>query len=51
MNNSGEWKLGSFEYVTSTESAVSQHIKLPSLNVYDPPEKNDYKKNLLTTKW
>lgn len=49
VNTSGEWKLGGVEYVGQDGSVP---IKItPSLEIYDPPEKNDPNKLRQTTKW
>lgn len=42
VNSAGEWKLGGVEYVTNAQDNNSIVIKIiPSLEIYDPPEKND----------
>ncbi|XP_017769232.1 PREDICTED: N-terminal kinase-like protein [Nicrophorus vespilloides] len=42
VNTSGEWKLGGVEYVATAQDNNSIAIKIiPSLEIYDPPEKND----------
>lgn len=42
VNNSGEWKLGGVEYVSTAQDDGSSMYKiLPSLEVYDAPEKPD----------
>lgn len=52
VNSSGEWKLGGLEYVSNTEGNQLPPVKLPpSLEIYDPPEKNDPAKLKLATKW
>jgi len=52
VNSSGEWKLGSLEYVGSTEGSFQPPIKIPpALEVYDPPEKQDPNKLKTSTKW
>nr|XP_022904502.1 N-terminal kinase-like protein isoform X1 [Onthophagus taurus] len=51
VNGSGEWKLGGVEYVSSTQDNNMIPIKiLPSLEIYDPPEKNDPTKSRQMTK-
>lgn len=57
VNNSGEWKLGGLEYVQNVDPS-NQHnqtiipVKIPpSLEIYDPPEKNDPSKSKSSTKW
>ncbi|EGK97330.1 AGAP001091-PB [Anopheles gambiae str. PEST] len=51
INTSGEWKLGGLEYVSSAELPVVPPIKIPpSLEIYDPPEKNDASKIKTATK-
>uniref|UniRef100_A0A182Q1K3 N-terminal kinase-like protein n=1 Tax=Anopheles farauti TaxID=69004 RepID=A0A182Q1K3_9DIPT len=51
VNTSGEWKLGGLEYVSSAELPVTLPIKIPpSLEIYDPPEKNDSNKLKTATK-
>uniref|UniRef100_A0A1B6CN54 N-terminal kinase-like protein n=1 Tax=Clastoptera arizonana TaxID=38151 RepID=A0A1B6CN54_9HEMI len=48
VNNAGEWKLGGVEYLSSE---VTLPIKIPpTLEKYDPPEKNDQSKSHLITK-
>lgn len=52
VNASGEWKLGSLEYVSPADGNPMPPIKVPpSLEVYDPPEKNDQTKLKAATKW
>lgn len=52
VNSSGEWKLGSLEYVSPADGNPMPPIKVPpSLEVYDPPEKNDQSKLKASTKW
>lgn len=52
MNSSGEWKLGGLEYVSNVEGNQMLPAKLPtSLEIYDPPEKNDPGKLKSATKW
>lgn len=52
VNLSGEWKLGGLEYVSSADGNHMPPVKLPpSLEIYDPPEKNDPVKLKLVTKW
>ncbi|XP_063831446.1 N-terminal kinase-like protein isoform X2 [Ostrinia nubilalis] len=49
----GEWKLGGFEYLTSQGQEGSNPIPLkimPSLEIYDPPEKKDPTKLKAITK-
>ncbi|GJQ78354.1 hypothetical protein Trydic_g22181 [Trypoxylus dichotomus] len=42
VNSAGEWKLGSVEYITNAQDHNSIVNKItPSLEIYDPPEKND----------
>ncbi|XP_073816904.1 N-terminal kinase-like protein yata isoform X2 [Musca autumnalis] len=51
VNSSGEWKLGSLEYVSPADGNPMPPIKVPpSLEVYDPPEKNDQTKLKAATK-
>ncbi|XP_023292732.1 N-terminal kinase-like protein isoform X2 [Lucilia cuprina] len=51
VNSSGEWKLGSLEYVSPADGNPLPPIKVPpSLEVYDPPEKNDQSKLKAATK-
>lgn len=51
MNTSGEWKLGGVEYVASAQENLLAIKILPSLEIYDPPEKNDPSKQRQMTKW
>lgn len=52
VNLSGEWKLGGLEYVSPVDGNSTPPVKLPSsLEIYDPPEKNDTAKLKLVTKW
>lgn len=52
VNSSGEWKLGGLEYVSNIDGNSAPPIKLPtSLEIYDPPEKNDATKLKQVTKW
>lgn len=52
MNAAGEWKLGGVEYVSSAQDNLTTAIKIiPSLEIYDPPEKNDPSKHRQITKW
>lgn len=52
VNASGEWKLGGLEYVTPVDANPTPPVKvLPSLEIYDPPEKNDQNKLKHVTKW
>lgn len=52
VNNSGEWKLGGVEYVSSAlDVNITIQKATPALDVYDPPEKNDPSKQRLSTKW
>lgn len=46
----GEWKLGGVEYANSDSSVFPVKI-LPSLDVYNPPEKVEPSKMRTTTKW
>ncbi|KAK9703189.1 Protein kinase domain [Popillia japonica] len=47
----GEWKLGGVEYVTNAQDNYSIVIKIiQSLEIYDPPEKNDSAKLRQMTK-
>lgn len=42
VNSADEWKLGGVEYVTNAQDNNSIVTKIiPSLEIYDPPEKND----------
>ncbi|XP_064211864.1 N-terminal kinase-like protein [Tribolium castaneum] len=51
VNSSGEWKLGGVEYVSSAQDNSNVTIKIiPSLEMYDPPEKNDPTKQRSITK-
>ncbi|XP_018784609.1 PREDICTED: N-terminal kinase-like protein isoform X2 [Bactrocera latifrons] len=51
VNSSGEWKLGSLEYVSPADGNPMPPIKVPpALEVYDPPEKNDQSKLKAATK-
>lgn len=51
-DSSREWKLGGLEYVSNVDGNQIPPIKLPvSLEIYDPPEKNDVSKLKLATKW
>lgn len=49
VNNAGEWKLGSVEYLAA-DLAIPLKIPL-SLEKYDPPEKTDTSKHNLISKW
>lgn len=52
VNSSGEWKLGGLEYVSAVDGNPMPPVKLPSsLEIYDPPEKNDPTKLKTVTKW
>lgn len=52
VNSSGEWKLGSLEYVSPADGNPMPPFKVsPALEVYDPPEKNDQSKLKAATKW
>lgn len=51
VNSSGEWKLGAVEYVTSAQDTNVPYKIIPSLDVYNPPEKNDPAKQRTVTKW
>jgi len=49
VNTAGEWKLGGVEYTTPSDSDNPFPVKiLPSLLKYDPPEKSDSSKRLVT---
>ncbi|XP_069962249.1 N-terminal kinase-like protein isoform X1 [Bactrocera oleae] len=51
VNSSGEWKLGSLEYVSPADGNPMPPFKVPpALEVYDPPEKNDQSKLKAATK-
>lgn len=51
VNASGEWKLGGVEYVASIQDSPTIPLKIiPSLEVYDPPEKKDVSKQHQLTK-
>ncbi|CAD6994443.1 unnamed protein product [Ceratitis capitata] len=51
VNSSGEWKLGSLEYVSPVDgNPMPPHKVPPALEVYDPPEKNDTNKLKASTK-
>uniref|UniRef100_A0A1A9W6J8 N-terminal kinase-like protein n=1 Tax=Glossina brevipalpis TaxID=37001 RepID=A0A1A9W6J8_9MUSC len=51
VNASGEWKLGSLEYVSPADGNPMPPIKIPpALEVYDPPEKSDQNKLKASTK-
>ncbi|KAJ3649115.1 hypothetical protein Zmor_020875 [Zophobas morio] len=51
VNSSGEWKLGGVEYVLNAQDSTNITIKIiPSLEMYDPPEKNDPSKQRSITK-
>ncbi|XP_058063107.1 N-terminal kinase-like protein [Anopheles bellator] len=51
VNTSGEWKLGGLEYVSPAEMPATPPIKIPpSLEIYDPPERNDANKLKTATK-
>ncbi|XP_055381077.1 N-terminal kinase-like protein isoform X2 [Condylostylus longicornis] len=51
VNSSGEWKLGGLEYVSSADGNPMPPMKIPpSLEIYDPPEKNDPSKLKSSTK-
>lgn len=52
VNASGEWKLGSLEYVAAADGNPMPPAKIPvTLEVYDAPEKNDQSKLKAATKW
>lgn len=51
VNTSGEWKLGGVEYVGSTQDSNIPIKIIPSLEIYDPPEKNDPNRQRHITKW
>ncbi|KAK9873941.1 hypothetical protein WA026_002294 [Henosepilachna vigintioctopunctata] len=51
VNMSGEWKLGGVEYVSAAQDNIGFPYKiLPTLDVYDPPEKTDPSKLRLANK-
>ncbi|ALC48061.1 yata [Drosophila busckii] len=51
VNASGEWKLGSLEYVAAADGSPMPPVKIPvTLEVYDAPEKNDQSKLKAATK-
>ncbi|KAG4078021.1 hypothetical protein HA402_002072 [Bradysia odoriphaga] len=51
VNTCGEWKLGGLEYVSPIDGNPMPPVKVPpSLEVYDPPEKNDPSKLKSITK-
>ncbi|KAH8312328.1 hypothetical protein KR044_010226 [Drosophila immigrans] len=51
VNASGEWKLGSLEYVAAADGNPMPPVKIPvTLEVYDAPEKNDPSKLKAATK-
>ncbi|KAF5292820.1 hypothetical protein FQA39_LY13865 [Lamprigera yunnana] len=51
VNTAGEWKLGGVEYVSSAQDNLTIAIKIiPTLEIYDPPEKNDPGKQRQITK-
>lgn len=51
VNASGEWKLGSLEYVSPVDGNPMPPVKIPpALEVYDPPEKQDPSKLKAATK-
>ncbi|BFF91362.1 N-terminal kinase-like protein [Drosophila madeirensis] len=51
VNASGEWKLGSLEYVSAADGNPMPPVKIPvTLEVYDSPEKNDQSKLKAATK-
>lgn len=52
VNNSGEWKLGGLEYVSSADVQSPPPVKIiPALEIYDPPERNDPNKLKQMSKW
>lgn len=52
VNASGEWKLGSLEYVSAVDGNPMPPVKIPpALEIYDPPEKNEPSKLKASTKW
>lgn len=51
VNSSGEWKLGGLEYVGTTQDGTFPIKIIPTLEIYDPPEKNDSSKHKCVTKW
>ncbi|XP_017005276.2 N-terminal kinase-like protein [Drosophila takahashii] len=51
VNASGEWKLGSLEYVSAADGNPMPPAKIPvTLEVYDSPEKSDQSKLKAATK-
>uniref|UniRef100_A0A2M4BCN2 N-terminal kinase-like protein n=1 Tax=Anopheles marajoara TaxID=58244 RepID=A0A2M4BCN2_9DIPT len=51
VNTAGEWKLGGLEYVSSADLPAAPPVKIPpSLEIYDPPERNDANKLRMATK-
>ncbi|EDW81177.2 uncharacterized protein Dwil_GK11922 [Drosophila willistoni] len=51
VNASGEWKLGSLEFVSAADGNPMPPVKIPvTLEVYDAPEKNDQSKLKAATK-
>ncbi|KAL5285470.1 SCYL1 family protein [Megaselia abdita] len=51
VNASGEWKLGSLEYVSAVDGNPMPPVKIPpALEIYDPPEKNEPSKLKASTK-
>lgn len=51
VNTSGEWKLGGVEYIGSTQDTNVPIKIIPTLEIYDPPEKNDPGRQRQITKW
>lgn len=51
VNTSGEWKLGGVEYVGNAQDNNVPIKITPSLEIYDPPEKNDPNRLRQSTKW
>ncbi|XP_018327549.1 N-terminal kinase-like protein isoform X2 [Agrilus planipennis] len=50
VNTAGEWKLGGVEYVGNTQDNFGSIKIIPSLEIYDPPEKSDPNKQRQITK-
>lgn len=51
VTTSGEWKLGGVEYVGNAQDSSVPIKIIPSLEIYDPPEKSDPNKLRQSTKW